>query len=168
MDQDPSSSTEDLQALPQAGVSETLGLLEVIDDHGGEEKSYSLASELNIETDSLLTTIKAAEMFGFIDTPGKDVVLTNVGKQMIETEMNTKKQLLLEQLRKIPLFAKVKEALEAEDEERLSRDELLEKLQTWLPNEKAEDQFETLINWGRWGEFLGYSQDDDYVYLDQG
>jgi len=167
MDHD-SSSNKEIQSLPAAGISETLGLLEVIDDHGGEEKSYSLASELNIETDSLLTTIKAAEMFGFIDTPGRDVILTPIGKQMIETEMNTKKQLLLEQLRKIELFAKVKEALESQEEERLSRDDLLKMIQSWLPNEKAEDQFETLINWGRWDEFLGYSQDDDYVYLDQG
>jgi hypothetical protein len=97
-----------------------------------------------------------------------DVILSDLGKQLIESEMNSKKTLLLEQLRKMSLFQTVKKILESQDERRMSKDKLIEELQEVLPNEKAEEQFDTLINWGRWGEFLGYSQDDDFVYLDQG
>ena len=167
MDTD-STKSSDITALPAAGISETLGLLEFLDDNGGKQQVYKLAYELSIDTDVLLTTLKAAEIFGFIEPLTKEVVLTKLGKSMIETEMNTKKQLLLEQLRKIVVFEKVKEYLENEEEQRISKDSLMLKLQALMPNEKAEDQFETLINWGRWGEFLGYSKDDDMIYLDQG
>jgi NitT/TauT family transport system ATP-binding protein len=166
------SSTESVQVeldpLPESGISEILGLLEILDDHDGRAKSYDLARELKMDTGALLTTIQAAEMFGFLRTPGADVIISELGKRLIESEMNTKKQLLLEQLRKIALFQEVKRILEGQDERRMPKDKLIEQMQQIMPNEKAEEQFDTLVNWGRWGEFLGYSQDDDYVYLDQG
>ncbi|MBP7845719.1 MAG: AAA-associated domain-containing protein [Proteobacteria bacterium] len=158
----------DLDPLPQSGISEILGLLEILDDHKGRAKSYDLARELKMDTGDLLTTIQAAELIGFLRTPGADVIISDLGKQMIESDMNTKKQLLLEQLRKIALFKNIKNVLENQDERRMPKDKLIEQMQQIMPTEKAEEQFDTLINWGRWGEFLGYSQDDDFVYLDQG
>jgi hypothetical protein len=34
-----------------------------------------------------------------------------------------------------------------------------------LPLENPRAMFNTLINWGRYGEVLGYSRDTDKVYL---
>jgi len=154
--------------IPRAGISEILGLLEVLDDRSGKEKVYALSRDLNYDFGALLLIIKAAEMLEFVYTPGTDVVLKALGKKMIETEMNAKKRLLLGQLHKLSLFSFLRERLLVREEKRMSKNEMLELLAEILPKESPEQVFETVLNWGRWAEFLGYSQDDDYVYLDHG
>ena len=169
-DQQPPSSPPHVicDPIPQAGISEILGLLEVLDDRQGKDKVYTLARDLNMEFGSLLLVIKAAEMLDFVYTPGTDVVLKALGKKMIETEMNEKKKVLLGQLRQLSIFIHLGEVLASREDRRLSRAEFLDEIAHSLPKERPEQVFETVINWGRWGEFLGYSQDDGYVYLDQG
>jgi len=158
----------DVYPIPNTGISEILGLLEVLDDRQGKEKVYTLARDLQMEFGQLLLVIKAAEVLEFVYTPGTDVVLKALGKKMIEIDMNSKKKILLQQLRRLPLFRVAKEKLVEAENHKLAKTEVLELLKSLLPRERPELVFETLINWGRWGEFLGYSQDDGYVYLDQG
>lgn len=153
--------------IPAAGISEILGLLEILDDRSGKEKVYTLARDLNLEFGQLLLVIKAAEMLDFVYTPGSDVALKALGKKMIELEMNSKKRILLNQLRKLSLFQYLHSQLSQADERKIPKEKFLQLLSTVLPKERPEHIFETILNWGRWGEFLGYSQDDDYVYLDQ-
>jgi len=159
---------ERVDPIPHAGISEILGLLEILDDRQGKEKVYNLARDLNFDFGNLLLIIKAAEMLDFLYTPGTDVVLRPLGKKMIETNMNEKKKILLDQLRHLSLFQFIKLKLLEIDDHRLRKDEFLELLRDILPKEPPEPLFETVVNWGRWGEFLGYSQDDYHVYLDQG
>ena len=159
---------ERVDPIPQAGISEILGLLEVLDDRQGKDKIYNLARDLNFDFGNLLLIIKAAEMLEFVYTPGTDVIIKALGKKMIETEMNEKKKILLNQLRELSLFQYVKLKLLENDDQRMSRAEFLEMLHSVLPKEPPEQLFHMVVNWGRWGEFLGYSQDDDFVYLDQG
>lgn len=154
--------------IPPAGISEIFGLLEVLDDRRGKEKVYTLARDLNFNFSSLLLIIKAAELLDFIYTPGTDVVLKALGKKVIEIDMNAKKKILLHQLRKLPLFQLFKSHLLTQDDKRMSKNDFLEICREALPKEIPEQVFETVINWGRYAEFLGFSSDDDFVYLDQG
>ena len=172
MDQEsPQSSdrnSKQVDPIPTAGISEVLGLLEVLDDRKGKEKIYTLARDLNFDFSNLLLVIKAAEMLDFVYTPGAEVVLKALGKKMIEIDMNSKKKILLNQLRDLSLFQHIREHLQQRDENRMSKAEFLELLHDALPKEPAEPIFETVLKWGRFAEFLGFSQDDGYVYLDQG
>lgn len=154
--------------IPAAGISEILGLLEVLDDRKGREKVYTLARDLNFEFGNLLLVIKAAEMLDFVYTPGTDVVLKALGKKMIEIDMNSKKKILLNQLRKLSLFEHVRKTLLAQEDNRMTKEKFMEALTEALPKERVDQLFQTVLDWGRWGEFLGFSRDDDFVYLDQG
>jgi len=165
------SSTETprgVDPVPKAGISEALGLLEVLDDRKGKAKVYALARDLNYNFSDLLLVIKAAEMLDLVYTPGTDVVLKALGKKMIEIDMNAKKKIILHQLRKLSLFQYLREHLMTCDDKRMSHSDFLELCQQALPKEIPDQVFETVINWGRYAEFLGYSTDDGYVYLDQG
>ena len=174
MDSDSSSPTnnsnppEAVFPIPKAGISEILGLLEVLDDRKGKEKVYTLARDLNFDFSNLLIVIKAAELFDFVYTPGTDVVLKALGKKVIEIDMNAKKKIVLNQLRKLPLFQFLKGHLLTRDDNRMSKNDFLEICRDALPKEIPDQVFDTVINWGRYAEFLGFSTDDDYVYLDQG
>jgi NitT/TauT family transport system ATP-binding protein len=154
--------------VPKSGISEVLGLLEVLDDRKGKVKVYTLARDLNFNFSDLLLIIKAAEMLDFVYTPGTDVVLKALGKKMIEIDMNAKKKIVLNQLRKISLFQYLREHLMTRDDKRMSQQDFLDLCQLALPKEMPDQVFETVINWGRYSEFLGFSTDDGYVYLDQG
>jgi hypothetical protein len=95
----------DVLPVPEVGMTRILGLLEVLDDHGGREDIYRLARDLSYEFGDLLGVIKAAEILGLVDTPGGDVVLQPLGKQIIESDVNTKKSLLKKQVKGHSLFA---------------------------------------------------------------
>ena len=168
---DPDSSNPkplDVDPIPPAGISEILGLLEVLDDRKGRDRIYTLARDLNFDFGNLLCIVKAAEMLELLYTPGTEVVLKALGKKVIETDMNEKKKIILHQLRRLTLFQFVKRVLTEQEDKKIHKDKFLETLAQVLPKERPEQIFETIIGWGRWGEFLGYSQDDGYIYLDHG
>ncbi|MCR4404817.1 MAG: AAA-associated domain-containing protein [Candidatus Acetothermia bacterium] len=153
--------------LPNTGVNRIFGLLELLDDRGGREDIYRLADELGYELGELLAVIQAAELLGFLETPGGDVLLLPLGKRAIEGDTNLKKALFKEQLRRLGLFRHLSDYLQAREGQAASREEILEELAHLLPQEDPEQLFETLLNWGRYGELFGYDPDEDRFYLDQ-
>jgi len=152
--------------VPEVGMTKILGLLDVLDDHGGHEDIYRLARDLSYEFGDLLGVIKSAEILGLVHTPGGDVVLQPLGKQIIECDVNTKKSLLKKQVKAHSLFSHFLSFLKSRPDGRASREEILEEAGRILPQEKPNSIFRTLVNWGRYTELFGYNRDDDAVYLD--
>src|SRR3954469_13995087 len=104
-------------------------------------------------------------MMGLIDTPGGDAVLTPLGKRCLEVPMNAKKQIIKEQLMKLRLFQHFVKLLEKAPEQELDSDVVFEELALLLPLENPRAMFNTLVNWGRYGQIFGYSRDTDKIYL---
>jgi NitT/TauT family transport system ATP-binding protein len=152
--------------LPATGISEILGLLELLRAKGGRDDIYKLANELQMEYGEILAAIKGAELLGFVHTPGGDVVLERLGEKVTRESIPERKAILAEQLEKIPVFRKVTEHLHAQEDHEMTRDEVLEKLAELIPNEDAEQTFSTLIHWGRYAELFGYNDDSHAFYLD--
>jgi len=152
--------------VPEVGMTRILGLLDVLDDHGGREDIYRLARDLSYEFGDLLGVIKAAEILGLVDTPGGDVVLQPLGKHLIECDVNTKKSLLKKQVKAHSLFAHFIEFLKGQPERKATREEVVVEAGKILPQEKPLSVFRTLVNWGRFTELFGYNRDDDAFYLD--
>src|SRR6058998_3869880 len=121
--------------VPEVGMTKILGLLEVLDDHQGREDIYRLARDLSYEFGDLLGVIKAAEILGLVDTPGGDVFLQPLGKQIIECDVNTKKKLLKTQVKGHSLFRHFISFLKGRAEGRASREEILEEAGRILPQE---------------------------------
>lgn len=156
-----------IDPIPQVAISRIIGLLEVLDDAGGRYDVFRLARDIHYEFGEILLVIKAAEMLELVVTPGADVVLTGTGSALLRAKVNARKQLLKGQLKKIPLFHAVVEALQRAEEHRADEDAFLEIIAIHLPAENAEALLKTVIDWGRYTELLGYSPDDQQLYLDQ-
>jgi NitT/TauT family transport system ATP-binding protein len=156
-----------IDPIPQVAISRIIGLLEVLDDAGGRYDVFRLARDIHYEFGEILLVIKAAEMLELVVTPGADVVLTGTGSALLRAKVNARKQLLKGQLKKIPLFHAVVEALQRADEHRADEDAFLEIIAIHLPAENADALLKTVIDWGRYTELLGYSPDDQQLYLDQ-
>uniref|UniRef100_A0A832I429 ABC transporter ATP-binding protein n=1 Tax=Eiseniibacteriota bacterium TaxID=2212470 RepID=A0A832I429_UNCEI len=156
-----------LDPIPQVGISKIIGLLEVLDDAGGRYDVFRLARDINYEFGEILQVIKAAEMLELVVTPGADVVLTATGNQLLRAKVNARKKLLREQVRKLPLFRTVVDALQRTEERRADEDAFLEIFALHLPAENAEAMLKTVIDWGRYTELIGYNPEDQELYLDQ-
>lgn len=153
--------------IPQVAISRIIGLLEVLDDAGGRYDVFRLARDINYEFGAILQVIKAAELLELVVTPGADVVLTGTGSKLLRSKVNGRKKLLREQIRKLPLFQSVVEILSRSDDHRADEDAFLEILALHLPAEDSEALLKTVIDWGRYAELIGYSPEDQQLYLDQ-
>ncbi len=151
--------------VPPTGLSKVLGLLEMLDDHGGKEDIYKLARELRDSFGELLLIIKAAEVLGFVDTPGGDLVMLPLGKQMIEVPVNEKKKLIAGQVRNLPLFVHFQNFLSQRESKGATRQEIIEEIQRILPTERAKPQYDAVLNWGRYAEIFSYNRDQDLFEL---
>lgn len=156
----------DPHPLPQTGITEILGLVELLKSKGGKEDIYKLAAELNMEFGTTLSVIRGAELLGLVNTPGGDVVLEALGEKLTKARINTRKSLIKEQIQKLPLFISLVHFLKEKEEHHASRDQLLEKIAELAPNENCEQTFSTLVNWGRYSELFGYNDDSQTFYLD--
>lgn len=157
---------EPINPIPDSGLTWVIGLLETLEDRGGRDDGYRIARDLQFKFADLLKVMKAAEILGFVSTPDGDVVLEPLGKKFLELDINGRKLLLRELLKKHSLFAYLVRLLRGQPDHSLPKEVVLEHLAMLLPNEPPEKLFNTIVNWGRYGELFGYNKDEDRFYLD--
>jgi NitT/TauT family transport system ATP-binding protein len=151
--------------LPPVGITEILGLLKVLDDRGDRADISRLSHELQIDTAELVPALQGAEMLGLVQTPGGDVVLLPLGKQVTHADMNTKKAILKEQMEKLPLFRYFMDFLSRQPEKAVEKPVVLEELSILVPSEDPERLYSTILKWGRYGEIFGFSHDSGRFFL---
>jgi len=155
-----------INPIPDCNLMWVFGLLETLEDRGGREDGYKIARDLAFKFSDLLKVMKAAEILGLVSTPSGDVVLEPLGKQFLEADINQRKLMLREQLKKHGLFNYFVRLLRGQENRSLSKEVVLEHLAILLPAESPERTFATLVNWGRFAELFGYNKDEDRFYLD--
>jgi NitT/TauT family transport system ATP-binding protein len=156
-----------INPIPECQLTWVFGLLETLEDRGGRDDGYKIARDLQFKFSDLLKVMKTAEILGFVSTPAGDVVLEELGRQWLESDVNGRKLIVRDQLRRIGLFAYFSRLLRAQEDRSLAREVVLEHLAMLLPNEKPNKVFTTIVNWGRYAELFGYNKDEDRFYLDQ-
>jgi NitT/TauT family transport system ATP-binding protein len=158
---------EQINPIPDCHLTWIFGLLETLEDRGGRDDGYRIARDLQFNFSDLLKVMKAGEILGLMSTPTGDVVLEPLGKKFLELNVNQRKLMLREQLKKLSLFAYFVRLLRGQTEYSLPKEVALEHLAMLLPNESPQKQFNTMVNWGRYAELFGYNKDEDRFYLDQ-
>lgn len=164
--QPPGSSSIEQQGIPEIGISEILGLVELLKSKGGKEDIYKLAAELNMEFGHVLSVIRAAEILKLVHTPGGDVVLEQLGEKISKAKISIRKSLIKEQIAGIAIFKKISDFLKEKEDHEASRTDVIDVLAELLPNQNAEHSFNTIVAWGRYSELFGYNDDRETFYLD--
>jgi NitT/TauT family transport system ATP-binding protein len=152
--------------LPNVGVGEMIGLLERVDNAGGMADIFDLSVEIGKEFGKVLELVKAAELLDFVDTPKHTVTLTAPGRQLLAAKINGRKRLINQQLRQLRLIEHILDLLQGQEGNAVDQDLVLEELAVWLPTEKPQSMFKSIVRWGRYAELLGYSADERKLYLD--
>src|SRR5690348_2099487 len=138
-----------INPIPNCQMTWVFGLLEMLEDRGGREDGYKIARDLQFKFTDLLKVMKTAEILGFVTTPAGDIVLEQLGRQFLEGDINQRKLIVREQLKKLGLFAYFMRLLRGQEDHSLQQELVLEHLAMLLPNESPEKVFSTIVNWGR-------------------
>ena len=155
------------EPLPYVNLGEVFGLLEVLRDNGGQMDVFRLDSLTDYDFGHTLAVVKAGEMLELLDTPKNQVILTALGKQFLDADINGRKVIVNRQLQKLGVFKFVLQILNEAADKRLPEDIVKEELAIRLTTEDIDQLFKTIVGWGRFAELFGYSAEDGILYLDQ-
>jgi NitT/TauT family transport system ATP-binding protein len=153
----PAPQPTSLEPLPEATVSEIIGLLEYLDVRGGREDIFRIAADTNSEFGRVLSVVEAAELLDFVDTPKRMVVLEAEGQRFVRAHIEDRKTIWREHLLRLRIYRFVQDAVQ-KSPSGVDRDFLLETIVLHLPNENYDKVFETFIRWARFGNLFAYDE----------
>ena len=154
------------EPLPSVNLGEVFGLMEVLRDNRGQMDVFRLDSLTDYDFGHTLAVVKTGEMLDFLDTPKNSVLLTNLGKQFLDADINGRKELLKAQLvKELGVFRFVVQILKEAKNQQLPDDIVQEELAVRLPTEDNENLFSTLVAWGRFAELFHY--EDNVLSLEK-
>lgn len=156
-----------LWVLPPVPIADVIGLTELLADHKGTLDIFELPRLIEKDFSEALTTVKAAELIGFLDTPYQKVILTRLGQQIALGDVNERKETIKVQLQNLRLVKLLVERLQNQEELALPYSSVVEWLQEKQPAINAKTATDTLIDWGRYGGLFRYSSDEEMLYLDE-
>ena len=157
-----------IESLPNVSLTEVVGFLELLSQEGGRADIFALAQKLMKDSLNILMMAKAAELLDFVDTPKNQIVLTDLGRNFIRADINRRKQLIHERMMQLKVTQMFYQKLVNSEGLSIPKEEAIQSIHEWLPNENPEEVFDTLVQWGRFGELFGYNDDSQSVYIDRG
>ena len=154
------------QLLPHATAGGLAGLLEFLNDRGGEEDLYHLAEELLMEVDDLFPIVDAAVLLGFVESKQGDVRITPAGKDFAEADITARKKLFRDALLShVTLVQQMRSALARKSDGAVPLEFFADILDEHLPQEEVKRQIDTALNWGRYAEIFTYDSESGRLVL---
>jgi NitT/TauT family transport system ATP-binding protein len=145
-----------IQSIPAVSLSRVVGLLEVLENEGGLEL-FELARHAALELSQLLLVVNAAELLGWVTTPGGRVEMTAEGRQFLAADIKTRKQRLNATLRGLFVFDLVVQALQQSTGNEIDEAAILAQLVQAFPHERPQRILHTVVAWARYAELFKYS-----------
>lgn len=152
--------------LPHARVGGISGLLEFIVERGETEDIPKLAERLQLHTEDLLAIIDAATLLGFAKVEAGDITVTEIGHIFADANILSSKEIFRQQvLAHAPLVATIYQTLLEKDNQQMRADFFIDILDEYYPEEEAQRQFETAVDWGRYAELFEYDASERWLSL---
>jgi NitT/TauT family transport system ATP-binding protein len=156
------------QSLPHVKIGVINGLAERVLRAGGREDLSVLGRELQLELDDLLPIVEAVELLGFGEATGGDLVLSDEGRRLAESDDLIDKEIFrAQELARIELIRQIKETLDRNEDHELDESEILERLEVFFSPDEAERQFQTAVDWARYAELFAYDAESGLLYLEE-
>jgi NitT/TauT family transport system ATP-binding protein len=145
-----------IQSIPAVSLSRVVGLLEVLENEGGLEL-FELARHAALELSQLLLVVNAAELLGWVTTPGGRVEMTAEGRQFVAADIKKRKQRLNATLRGLFVFDLIIQALKQSASNEVDEAAILGQLAQAFPHERPQRILHTIVAWARYAELFKYS-----------
>jgi NitT/TauT family transport system ATP-binding protein len=155
--------------LPDASIQQLGGLLETLSGppyHGRADLPH-LAEEVQLATDDLMVLIEALQLLGFAHVGGGDIEMTLPGRWFAEADLQRRKQIFADHLRRnIPLAQHIRRVLDERPGHSAPEGRFLAELEDYVSDQEAQRILETVINWGRYAELFAYDYDSGILSLE--
>jgi len=145
-----------IQSIPSVSLTRVIGLLEMLENEGGLEL-FELARHAGLELSQLLLVVNAAEVLGWVTTPGGRVEMTAEGRQFLAADIKTRKQRLNAALRGLFVFDLIVQALKQSANNEVDETAILNQLAQTFPHERPQRILRTIVAWARYAELFKYS-----------
>ena len=152
-----------VQSIPTVSLAATVGLLEVLENEGAMEL-FELTRRVDLEFTQLLLVVKAAELLGWVATPGQRVEMTEEGRKFLAADINTRKKLLNARLREIFVFNLIIQMLKQYENGEVPDEIILGELALHFPHERPQRILRTVVAWARYAKLFKYSSTRKILY----
>ncbi len=157
-----------IRALPPITINDLAGLLEHVAEMPDRRHDlYRLAEELRVDSDHLLRLTEVAELLGFATIGKGDIVLTPLGETFAEASILARKEIFATRIRRLPMFRWLLSLLSVAEGRRLKWDVVIRALELEFPPDEAEQQLDTIVNWGRYAEVIAYDDATETIFLEE-
>jgi NitT/TauT family transport system ATP-binding protein len=156
------------QRLPHARPGGIAGLLELLNDRGGNEDLYHVADELQMEVDDLLPIVEAAVLLSFAKSDKGDVEMTPEGKAFAEADISTRKALFRDAvLAHTSLLKQIHNTLHSKADHTMPLEFFRDILDEHFASDETQRQVDTALDWGRYADIFEYDSASDRLTLHQ-
>jgi NitT/TauT family transport system ATP-binding protein len=146
-----------------AGLMETLAS----DPYRGKADLPPLAATLQLELDELLPLTEGLQILRFAELAEGDITLTAEGRLFADSDLEVRKRLFADQLRRfVPLAAHIRRVLDERPGHIAPRVRFEAELEDHLSEEDAAETLQTVISWGRFAELFSYDDQAEVFSLD--
>lgn len=153
--------------LPETAINDLAGLLEhLAESERPKHDIYIIEDELGIDPDHLLRLTETAELLGFATISKGDIELSPLGQTFAEASILARKEIFAVRARRLPMMRWLLDMLRASEKHQLKVNVVKTALSLEFPPELVESQIDTLIEWGRYAELLGYDDDTETITIE--
>jgi NitT/TauT family transport system ATP-binding protein len=145
--------------VPDAQVTELMGLLEAIADEEAEGAlDFSYLAELcELDVDELLALTEVLDILHFTKSQDGGIHLTEAGEKFAKADILEQKKIFARHLMQyIPLVKQICDVLRKRANHRVSKKFFLAELEDHFSDEDAERVLRVVIEWGRFAELFAY------------
>lgn len=158
---------EGCQTLPHAMVGALAGLLELLDDRGGQEDLYRLGQDLHLEVDDLLPITDATNLLGMTTLHRGDLALTDEGRRFVAASILEKKEIFRRlALARVELIVTIRQMLQSKANRSMPKEVVITALERHFSKKEALRQLQTAIDWGRYAEVFAYDERARLLYFE--
>ena len=153
-----------IQSIPVVSFIATIGLLAIL-EREKEVEVFDLARQIGKDLTHVILFVNAAELLGWVTTPGPLVQITEEGRQFIASDVNTRKKLLNGKLRQIRAFALVLQMLGQAPTHEVAEEVVLSQLALLFPQEAPNQMLRTIVGWARYAELFNFDSNRRILFL---
>ena len=154
------------EPLPDATMSEIIGLLEVLSRLGGQENVFDLVDDLSQDFGKIMAVVEAAELLELVDTPKQVVVLEDAGRKFLAESIPDRKQDIRARVSQLRIFREIVEQIHRSEGNEIDEDHILSTLALRLPYEDPERIFKTLVNWSRHADLFDHDVERKKLFIE--
>jgi NitT/TauT family transport system ATP-binding protein len=148
------------QILPHARVGGIAGLVELLHDRGGREDLFRLSEDLVMDVEDLLPILEACQLLGFAWLKEGDVQLSRQGVQFADADIQRRKVLFREAaLEHVTILKQIDSILKKKSDHSINDEFFRDVLDEHFSEDEVQRQFDTAVNWGRYGEIFDYDRE---------